>query len=193
LERSWVESEVCAATGTRAYQPQQYAAVFGDPLSPGLARVIERRIEQVGRGRDPLDDLIEAAPERVLQWMRRKAALADGTGIGWPVCDPEDLSAGIAVERSARANWRLRISRSSSDAWQLVEIALLRELCGSSWPSIGARVGLSAEGAARCYRRHALALETDGEYAAGAARVAATAIERCYGTRPPNRRANCIA
>ena len=87
LARSWVEGEVRARTGTRAYEPSRYAACFGAPGSPSLASVVERRIEVPAGGRDPLDDLLGATSERMLEWMRRKARLADQTRIDLPVCD----------------------------------------------------------------------------------------------------------
>jgi hypothetical protein len=64
--------------------------------------------------------------------------------------DAEDIAALIAVEREARPTRRLRLSRVSSDGWQLIQVALLRELCGSSWSDVGARMTLSDEGASRC-------------------------------------------
>lgn len=192
LERRWVQSEVCTASGRSTYEPRDYATVFGEPPRPGLARVIEQRVELAGRGPDPLDDLVGAAPQRVLEWMRRKALLADGTSIDWPVCDAEDIAALVAVERDVRPTWRLQLSRVSSDGWQLIQVALLRELCGLSWSDIGARMTLSDEGASRCYRRHAQALDADADYASTTSRVAAEAIARCYRAPRATQRAIAI-
>jgi hypothetical protein len=154
--------------------------------------VIQQRVERAVRGRDPLDDLVGAAPQRVLEWMRRKALLADGTSIDWPVCDAEDIAALVAVEREVRPTWRLQLSRVSSDGWQLVQVALLRELCGLSWSHIGARMTLSDEGASHCYRRHAQALDADADYASTTSRVAAEAVARCHGAPRATQRAIAI-
>jgi len=183
LERSWIEEAVRGGRGSVIYDPRQYAGTFGEPVTTALARVIERRIESGVRSADPLDDLLGATPERVLVWMRRKAALADGTSIDLPVCDSADVLGMIAAERALRPKWRVGLSRKPCDAWQLLELALVRDLCGSSWPEIAVLVGGSDQAALRGYRLHGRALEEDGEYSAEASRLGAQAIARCYGSR----------
>lgn len=182
LERSWVEAEV-RGKGVSQYDPRQYSATFGEPITPALGRVIERRIESGLRSADPLDDLLGATPERVLDWMRRKAALADGSCIDLPVCDATEVLTQFPAERARRPDWRLRISRKPCDVWPILEVALIRDLCGASWPEIAILVGSSDQGALRSYRLHALALDRDSEYAAVAGRLAAEAIASCYGPR----------
>jgi REP element-mobilizing transposase RayT len=185
LERSWIETEVRESSGGADYDPRQYLAWFAAPFSPALARVIEHRIESGARGPDPLDDLLGAAPERVLDWMRRKAALADGTCIDLPICDPVDVSELVAAERARRSDWRLRRSRATCGAWQLLEVALLRELCGLAWAEIGSHIEHSDQGAMRAYRHHTRALNESAEYADAACRLASAVIARCYGPRRP--------
>lgn len=183
LERGWIEEELGAGRAGAKYDPGKYLATFGVPTSPALGRVLERRIESGVRGADPLDDLLGATPEAVLAWMRRKAALADGTSIDLPVCDPADVLFMLAAERALRPEWRLLLSSAPSCAWRLLEVALVRDLCGSSWPEISIHVGISDQGARRSYRRHAQALVEVAEYAATAGRLAGRALERCYGAR----------
>jgi REP element-mobilizing transposase RayT len=183
LERSWIEDHVRSRYGTAEYDPQHYLAMFGGASSPSLARVIERRIESGVRSPDPLDDLLGATPERVLDWMRRKAALADGTCIDLPVCDPADVLQVLAVERRLRPDWRLPLTRVPCDAWPPLGVALVRDLCAATWAEIGIHLGISDNGAMRAYRRHGQALSEATEYAAVAGRLAAEAIARCYGAR----------
>lgn len=181
LERGWIESE---ARGTRAeYDPRDYSAAFGGSVHAALARVMERRIESGTRGTDPLDDLLGAAPERVLAWMRNKAALADGTKIDLPVCDPAGVVELLDTERARQPVWELHLSRKSCDAWPVVQVALVRELCASTWVETAIVGGISEQGALRRYRQHAEALDQDAEYAMRVGQLAARAIASCYGAR----------
>jgi hypothetical protein len=183
LERSWVESCVTSVADAVSYDGADYPRCFGSPLGADLIKVVERRLQGRAPVADPLDDLLGASPERVLDWMRRKARIADGTSIDLPVCGAESVCRGVREARATRPRWSLPLSRKTSDAWLIMEVALLRDLCGSTWVEIGARMGLSEEGAARCYKRHARALEEEPEYAQCATGLASTAIARCYGAR----------
>ncbi len=181
LERSWVESQVCSETGQNEYDPLEYPACLGGACSPELARVIERRIEIRAPSHDPLDELLGAAPERVLAWMRRKAELADGTRIDLPVLDAELVTRVVTEEHASRPELPVNFSRKHSCGWRLLETALLRDMCGCSWADIGARIGVAEQAAMRAYRLHAQALSELPEYAAILSRVVCRANELCYG------------
>ncbi|TAJ18238.1 MAG: hypothetical protein EPO65_09355, partial [Dehalococcoidia bacterium] len=86
LARAWVEAEVRRSQALASYDPRAYPTTFDGEVAAGLVRVIEQRVARPSCTHDPLAELIEAAPQRVLEWMRRKAALADGTEIDLPVC-----------------------------------------------------------------------------------------------------------
>lgn len=180
LERGWVEARVRASTGAIAYDPNAYRLAFGRQPSRALARIVERRLAMGSRERDPLDDLLGTAPQRVLEWMRWKAALADGMPLGSPVCDAVVAGAVIARARATRGDWRVRVSRNSACAWRLVHVALLRDLCGSSWVDVATRVGTDPQTAVLAYRRHALAIISSSEYAAEVDRLGTAALEQCF-------------
>ena len=181
LERGWVESFVMELTRTREYLPEDYPGAFGEPLPAGLRRLIERRIELQSAGIDPLGDLIGAAPPHVLDWMRRKAKLADGTSVGLPVCDAADVTSIVADASAARANWRLASVGRPTDAWKILEVALLRELCGATFAEAGKRTGTTTNGACKRYARHQRALEEDSDYAVVLGELATLAVTRCHG------------
>lgn len=183
LERSWVEAFVMRRTHAREYAPADYAAAFGAPLPEGLRRLVECRIEMQSAGLDPLGDLIGAAPAQVLEWMRRKAQLADGTEVGLPVCDDADVAAVVADARAARGDWALSNLGRPSDAWKVAEVALLRELCGSTFVEAGRRTGTSTNGARMRFERHRRALAKDEAYAATVGELAARALRCCHGLR----------
>lgn len=180
LTRSWIEASVCELTDAVGYEPRDYPERFGGPPTTGLTHVVERRIELQAQGTDPLDELVGAPSDRVLAWMRNKALLADGTPIHLPVCDPEVVCALLAVERSTRPHWTVYTSRRSTDAWLLIELALLRELCAATWMEVGVRVELTDKGAAQGYRRHAQVLDQNPEYAEVVAKLARASIDACH-------------
>jgi REP element-mobilizing transposase RayT len=181
LERSWVESVVRRRTRADSYEPGEYAKTFGAPLSEGLRRLVERRIELQSAGMDPLNDLIGAAPLGVLEWMRRKARLADGTEVGLPVCDAADVAVIVAEERARVGDWLLDGRGRRSDGWKVLEVALLRELCGATLAEAGERTGTTINGAYQRFARHQRALDADRTYATRVSELAAKAMERCHG------------
>lgn len=183
LERCWIEEDVCLASGQSVYDPRAYCEHFGGRTTPGLARVVERRIALGSTEPDPLDDLLGAAPERVLERMRRKALVADGTGIGLPVCDADDVSQLVASARAMRGDWEIALSRKRSCGWRLLEVALLRDMCACSWAEISVRARVGSSAAIRAYDLHSRALFGAADYAETLAALATQAIERCYG--PP--------
>ncbi len=183
LERGWVESVVMRQARTSEYSPSDYPRAFGEALPEGLRRLVERRIELHTAGLDPLDDLIGAAPQRLLDWMRRKAKLADGTEVGLPVCDGADIAAIVAEARARSGEWTLAGVGRRSDGWKVAEVALLRELCGATLAEAGDRTGTSVSGASKRFARHQRALEEDSEYPARVGELAARALRRCHGFR----------
>lgn len=181
LERNWVEAVVKRLARANSYEPGAYAKTFGVPLPEGLRRLVERRIELQSAGMDPLDDLIGAAPLSVLEWMRRKARLADGTEVGLPVCDGADVGVIVADERTRVGAWLLDGPGRRSDGWKVLEVALLRQLCGATLAEAGERTGTTINGAHKRFARHQLALEKDAVYAARVSELGARAMERCHG------------
>jgi REP element-mobilizing transposase RayT len=183
LERRWVEGAVAHACHAARYEPHDYSRVFGEIPPEGVGRLLDRRIEMQGQGMDVLDDLIDAAPERVLEWMRRKAQLADGTRVGLPVCDPEAVAAIVAEARGSEGDWRVAEPGATSDVWAAVEVGLLRDLCGATLAEAAQRTGTSISSAHRREARHRLALSESEFYATRASTLASRALERCHRLR----------
>lgn len=183
LTRTWIESEVCRAHAAHAYDPRAYAATFGDDVGPGLTRLVEQRVEREAWTSDPLADLLDAAPDRVLEWMRRKASLADGVPVDMPVCDAAELLQLVAQARTRRPTCRVPTSRASACAWELLQVALARELCACSWAEVGNLVGSSERSAMRSYALHVRAIHEFEEYASTAAALASTAVRATFGAR----------
>jgi REP element-mobilizing transposase RayT len=176
LDRSWVENEVCRRLELQAYDPGRYVEVFSR-LPEHLARLVEARLRSRGV-EDPVDDLLRAAPDAVLDWMKRKALLADGSRPGLPVLTPETVDDSVdAHARQVRETWR--IGRRSG--WFILRVGLTRQLCGLGLDEIGARVGLGQSAVSNIARLHARLLASDYLYAGKAASVASSAIRMWEG------------
>ena len=176
LERGWVESCVRAAGEIDRYLPEDYTRVFESRATPALERIVQRRLELPPDAEDPLDELLGAAPERVAAWMRLKAALADGTGVGLPICDAEDVLRVVKLARAERGEWSVRRSQKAVDAWPQVQVALTRDLCAATFAEAGSRVGVTESAACKLYRRHRECLLADEVYARRAAELGTMAV-----------------
>ena len=150
-------------------------------LPDGVARWVEQRISIQGPHADELDELIGAAPTRVLEWMRRKAQLADGTDVGLPVCDSVDVVAVVARERGCEGGWEIVEPGFTHDAWAVAEVGLLRDLCGSTQAEAAARTSTSTSGVARKHARHREWLMRREDYAVRVSCLAKRILEQAHG------------
>jgi hypothetical protein len=112
--------------------------------------------------------------------MRRKAALADGTEIGLPVCDEDSVCAVVAEDETRSGSWVVRPGRRAIDAWAVARVGLLRDLCGSTLVGVGARTGRTASNVWVLEGRHRSWVEEDESYAMRVAELARQALGRCH-------------
>lgn len=179
LERSWVEGRVRDSDQSDRYEPASYPRVFGgDPKSARL-RLIGDRIRLPDARSDPLDDLLGAAPPRVLEWMMRKSHLADGTDVGLPVCIAEDVDEVLAEARVREGSWVIRPTRRAACAWSQAHAGLLRSLCGLTLAEVGLRLGCSAAQVGVWESRHRHMLSLCDDYRRRTASLAHAALQRC--------------
>ena len=166
LERSWVRSRIISAGWPDNVDPVSYAAVFGGRPGKDVVRLVERRLENPATERDPLDDLLTAAPDVVRSWMMRKAALADGTQIGIAACDPLAIRSTVARVRADRPLGLPTSPRKGrrADPWLQIENALLRELANLRGRECGLLLGRSATWSWRSHEKHRAAM-SDPTYA----------------------------
>ena len=182
LERDWIEDSVCWKTG-RELTASTYRETFGSPLEPREIELLERRLRRHDPTASELDDLVGMAPGRVLDWMRRKAALADGTPIGTTLCLESDVHRCLAFDRRHAENGPAT-SGLSKDPLALAEAGLLRDLCGSSFVAIGKRLGVSHVHASRLHAEHRRRLAADDAYAKRVARITADCLRGDVHTGP---------
>ena len=177
LERSWIEAAVLDAAGRAEYDPAHYSEVFG-PASNADLELVELRLGSTGEV-DSLDDLLRSTPPEVLEWMRRKARLADGSEPGVPVAHPRCVDAAVRGARERSAELLLRPVRT--DGWTEIHAGLLRHLCGASLAEIGVRIGRSTGNAREACRRHLRMLDEHEAYAQQACRLVRIALATQHG------------
>jgi REP element-mobilizing transposase RayT len=176
LARAWMEKQLRSPTHASEYDPAQYARLFGDPISPALSRVIERRLQFRRGHEDPLDDLLAASGVEVEEWMKRKASLADGTTAGIPVCDSDLVSEFLEERARTEGEWPDPSSQRRIDAWAQVHAALLRDLCGATRIETAIRLGQSERAVGRALVRHRRSLFGSAPYASRVSELAQAAL-----------------
>ena len=179
LCRTWVESVTADISGSMEFEPAAYERTFAAPIDAQFVGLVERLIAAPASAADPLDDLLDAAPARVRDWMARKAELADGTAPGLPVCDE------ISVVRCLAPVSSLDIStaKQAVPGTVQIEVGLMRDLCGTTYGDIGRRVGVTPGGARNIYARHRDRLRDDANYASQVAEIAANALRLGHPAR----------
>jgi len=178
LTRDLVEARATERCGVERFEPGIYPSAFPPRLSPGHEEWILDRLARGEGPPDPLDDLILAAPPKVLRWMRRKAALADGTAVGAPLVPWQAVR--DAIEASA-ADLR-KLDPADGRLCPLEDVALaglLRDVCCLGYGRIAGIVGCSQTATTHRIRRHrGILLESDayGDIVASAVHRAFDAI-----------------
>lgn len=100
LTRDRVEQDACRLAGAASFTWSAYLRAYGGPVRADEAELVQRRLEHDSLEPDPLDDLVGAAPDAVLAWMNRKAALADGSSPGLPCAAAPRVSEACELERA---------------------------------------------------------------------------------------------
>ena len=180
LSRDWILEELGPMESTRASQSDSYRSVFGTANSGELRELVERRSERAAFNGDALDDLVSAAPARVRAWMIRKARLADGLVPGQPVTGMASVARALKAGRKGCRNWQVRSGQRFLNAWLLIEVMMLRDLCSLSFPEIGRRLRVTDVTARRHYLRHQQLFESDECYRSVALETVALALRTCH-------------
>jgi len=170
LERSWVEADAQQRTGAAEYSPLAYQEAFGTRLEAHEVEFVEARLRHSSDKPDRLDELVRAAPESIARWMRNKSVLADGTQPGLPYASASKVREVVTRAREAGVPAGLTVSDTRRvSLWNVLLVALLRDVAGLRWAEIGMRVGTREAAARRRYRHHEQWMaseEGDGIYAA---------------------------
>ena len=174
LASGLIQRHVALSMGTDAYDPAHYDLVF--LTRPGDAFIISRS-RRATVGDVQIDDLVAFAPAPVIDWMRRKSTLADGTRPGMAVAPPTDVRATIDAHRKSIGGWVVVGSGHRHDGWSILEIALLRDLSGLTFRETAKVVALTERRARGAYERRRDLLVSDVVYAERAASAARAIAE----------------
>lgn len=184
LERSQVERTVRKLRRVEAFSAADYERLFGTALDPEERWILERRIEQGGpstAGEERGNELLRAAPNHVLRWLRSRAELADGGGLGLALAAPAQVQRAVSAESSREPAWSCRRGRKRPAAWPVLEAALLRNLCGLTLQEIAELMRISRTSAWGYCSCHSQWLVADPSYA--------ERVERVVGAMGMERRA----
>ena len=165
--------------GTGVERRAAYGAMYGDRTDLRSMEVIARCLE--GRATSApldLDGLLGGDIDRRRAWLARQAMIGDGTRVSSPVADVQSVREAVRHGRRQAPNLKLG---PRSSLWDVLEVALLRDLAATSLRSIAGIIGLSSSAAAKRYDKHRSAMRRDPRYASRAARIAGDALEACHG------------
>lgn len=96
--------------------------------------------------------------------MKRRARLADGSGVGRILCDVASIDRSIEEFQVAIGAWSVTPARRRLDAWPTLRVGLLRDIAGLSGSDVSRRLTCAASTASLLYRRHLALLEEDAVY-----------------------------
>lgn len=176
LSRERLEARAVERCGASAFDPDVYRRAFEPVLSPGLEEWILKRLAGGEGPPDPLDDLIAAAPPKVLSWMRRKAELADGTEVGVPLVPWQAIEESLESAAGGLHALQRRDGRSCP-LRSIARAGLLRDLGCLSYPRIAGIIGCSETATKHRVRGHRALLTADSEYG----RIVAAVVHRAIG------------
>ena len=174
LESGSIEKTVIRSSRTERFDPADYERLFGSRLDADERWVLERRIERgtPNRGGEECgNELLHLAPEHVLDWLRRRARLADGLGVGLTLAAPALVERVVRTQAVEDPGWCCRGAPKGTRAWRTLEVGFLRQFCGLSLQEIADREGISRSGAWLHCRRHCAWLAGDALYGERAERV----------------------
>jgi len=180
LTRDEVEDVVRSCYIKVGYKPSAYRTFFGTPLEKIEDRLIDARMTSNIEGRDPLDELMNAAPSKVRAWMMKKANLADGTEAGFPLAAPQTIARKLLGYAAGSPAWNLTIEGKNLDGWKPMLAGLLRCSCGLTYSQIAGYCQCSDSTIRGRLQRHTLLMRSGGEYADKAAIVLASSMRKSW-------------
>jgi len=165
-----------------AERARLYGTTFGGALSAADRAIVHARITRAPSGDDELDNLVAAAPPAVLEWMRRKAKLADNTKPAASYAEAQSIISSVRAEQLVRPELFVRSPAGLQvKGWPTLEVGLLRDLGGLTLTEISVRATLGSSAVRRRIEEHRRLIHTDEGYAQIVALVARRALDLQWG------------
>lgn len=171
LDTAWVDMRMGGPDPSR--RAARYRDVFGPALTDAERALVVSRVQGPAILEDELDDLLAHASPSVLEWMKRKARLADQTKPGQIYVDARNVLAQIEQVQPNRPDFECvpeKLRRRS--AWPIVRVGLLRDLSGSTFQQIAVALDISQGSAQVRANQHRRLIKRDPAYAEVTARLA---------------------
>jgi len=181
LERSWIESEVAEAMGASRFQQADYATVFENYLPEGGSRLVEARFGRTER-LDPIDELFQAKPAKVSQWMLRRVDREEERRRFLPACDAGSILRVVDAVRTRYGPWTVRPHKRARDAWDLAVAGLLRDIAALTWNAMARAAGGQRTNICGRYLLHRRLMLTDPQYVARVGVLGSRALAQCLRT-----------
>lgn len=165
----WLRSEevpllVREALELPRFSRAAYIAFYEQARHEDVAAIVETALSDSRPRPSDFEDLVDAAPLSVQDWMRRKAYLADGNGLSSAACSPETVLTAMAeVEREIERRSIPPTSRQPSRAL-VMGAGLLRNLANCPWSMIESKLSKPESTCRRLARCHDELLRTDPGY-----------------------------
>ncbi|MEL6611461.1 MAG: hypothetical protein AAFQ53_05170 [Bacteroidota bacterium] len=146
-------------------------------MPEGLRELVEARLGHNGEAADLLDELVNAAPPRILEWMERTTRLADRSQLLFPIARVSAIRKAVEAERESLGATTEGQRSNAPDPASVLRAALLRELAGQSLEAIANDLGVTEMMTQRYIRlRERVAQGECGGYVAIAERVVQSAV-----------------
>jgi len=171
LSTEWLGPELGPWMARGMTFEQAYRYVFS-LMNPDEIFLIEQRMACRAEHNHQLDSLVAGASPSLREWFEARAHLADGGVVGAPLVGPGTVGAALGEARTADPVLRVGVTKRRVDAWPVIEVALLRQLCGMTFEQISEQVGCSTATAYARYHRHRAANEQFVDYSSKFADVA---------------------
>lgn len=198
LARTLIDRFLTTLLAQGVGREEAYERFFAPSLSVAERAFLERRLTHPDRDPEHLHEMVRGAREALFALMTRKSRKADGTRPGLPQVAPEAVTRLVATHRRRAPGAVLDVGpRRHRSVWDLIEVALLRDLAGQTFSAVGTRCGASDIEARRRYLEHHEGLANDVGYRGIAVEIArrvvddGTSLVRPDDGRPPDLSRSC--
>ena len=172
-EWPWGSAGARARGRHRSWLSDELAHLGSYELDPASRDVRQEFVEARLAGRDgesQFESVLNAAPLRVADWMRRKAQLADGTSPGAPIAGVNTVL--VQVRRTTKNDESIQVPGGYQHGTALLlKAGLLRDLASCSFARVARLLNTTDARAKRLYQYHLRCLEHEPDYCTRSARV----------------------
>lgn len=185
--RDWIESEVREVSGGKAYDPKDYLRRFPSKVPDALRHWVEWQIAHSHDRDAEFDELLAPHSDATLDWMVRKALLADGTEPFQFALPAAFLDEEWEIAREEQPDWPWEAAREREGLWPMIRVGLARHGAGLSFREIRSRTDVPESTAFARADRYRQLLKSEPEVTARVAIILARVHRRVAREAFPHR------